>query len=629
LSLSIRFRRLAVGVLTAAALLLCAGPVRADSDDASMAGVNPTQVGLQPLHEPFPAATPYPGESKLRARPDGAFDAIPEVHGRAKIYRLVARSVPWTLHSGLTVLAKTYNGVVPGPVIDVTRGDSVVIEYRNELDIPDTLHLHGIHGTPVSDDGVAGWGQAPVAPHGTFRYTFTASQPGTFMYHTHDREAVLNSGLYGPIIVHDPNAPAIERANRDYLVFLSSWAIQSNSENHFTINGKEYPDTRQLEVASGDRIRIRYVNMSGENFHTMHIHGHEQHVVARDAWPIPGGEELEDTVELGPGQRVDVIVPAKAKPGTWMLQCHVMDHVEDDKGMPAGLITALHYKGSPQIFGAMSAAMMSMAMPPSSPQGQGKLSFGLTAFLGAFAGLTIFLGLPVARARRLSPKVIAALNAFAIGILVFLVVEITNNAIIPLKQGIIAWKGGAAFPLAISAAMAAGLMIGLVALGVGATRLARSGKGSNDPMRLAFMIAIGIGAHNFAEGLAIGASAAAGATAIAFGLIVGFALHNATEGFGIAAPLAGRFVPSWKQLSLAGVIGGGPTFIGTMIGYTFISPVLSVLFLSTAAGALVFVIGELWAVLKKTGIDFATTSMVPAGFALGLITEIIVDLNGG
>jgi len=88
---------------------------------------------------------------------------------------------------------------------------------------------------------------------------------------------------------------------------------------------------------------------------------------------------------------------------------------------------------------------------------------------------------------------------------------------------------------------------------------------ADHPIALAMMIAVGIGAHNFAEGLAIGASAAAGSTAIAAGLVIGFALHNATEGFGIAAPLAGRVVPSWAQIGLAGMVAGGPTFVGTVI----------------------------------------------------------------
>jgi ZIP family zinc transporter len=130
--------------------------------------------------------------------------------------------------------------------------------------------------------------------------------------------------------------------------------------------------------------------------------------------------------------------------------------------------------------------------------------------------------------------------------------------------------------------------------------------------------------------LAIGASAAGGATAIAVGLIIGFALHNATEGFGIAAPLAGRVIPSWGQLALAGVVAGGPTFLGTVIGYSFQSPVLSVLFLATAIGALVFVIGEIWAVLRRNlGITPLVTSMLACGFLLALTTEIVLDLSGG
>jgi ZIP family zinc transporter len=182
-------------------------------------------------------------------------------------------------------------------------------------------------------------------------------------------------------------------------------------------------------------------------------------------------------------------------------------------------------------------------------------------------------------------------------------------------------------------AYVAGLLIGLVGLGVLASRVAKAGAsspGAERPLVLAGMIAIGIGAHNFAEGLAIGASAAAGATAIAFGLILGFALHNATEGFGIAAPLAGRgTTPSWAQLGLAGLIAGGPTLLGTVVGYQFASPVLQTLFLTTAVGALVFVVGELWGVLRRSGLTLVSTSMLAAGFVLGLGTEVFLDLNGG
>ncbi|MDP9024478.1 MAG: multicopper oxidase domain-containing protein, partial [Candidatus Eremiobacteraeota bacterium] len=537
---------------------------------------------------------------------------------------------------GLTVMAKTYNGVVPGPTLVVRQGDRVVIDYRNELDIPDTIHLHGIHGIDVNMDGVPGSSQLMVQPHGTYRYAFTASQSGTFMYHTHDRKAVLNAGLYGGIIVEPANPRAEERASRDYLEIISAWYINSKGESEFTLNGKEYPATKSLDVSKGQTVRVRWINISAENFHTMHVHGHYMNVIARDGMPAPA-HDVEDTILLGPGQRVDTTILADQRPGTWMIHCHVLDHIEDAQGMPDGLITSLHYDGTPDKTVAMYDAMMgtmkggdTVANGAPAPHA-GKLSFGMTAMLGAFAGLTIFLGLPIARAKKLKPATVGLLNAFAIGILVFLVVEIAMNAIIPVNRAISSWHTGAAFPFALVAALAAGLSLGLIGLGAASTAVVKrtAQTVSDRPLVLAAVIAIGIGAHNFAEGLAIGASAAAGATAIAAGLIIGFALHNATEGFGVAAPLAGKVVPTWTQIGLAGLVAGGPTFLGTMLGYQFTSPTLSVFFLATAIGALVFVIGELWAVLKKTGVTIAATSLVTAGFAVAFITELVVSLNGG
>jgi len=177
-----------------------------------------------------------------------------------------------------------------------------------------------------------------------------------------------------------------------------------------------------------------------------------------------------------------------------------------------------------------------------------------------------------------------------------------------------------------------GLLVGLVGLGSIAGRIVRSGtsRGTEKPIVLAAMIAVGIGAHNFAEGLAIGASAASGATALAVGLILGFALHNATEGFGIAAPLAGRGIAAtWGQIALAGLVAGGPTFLGTIVGYRFSSPTLSAFFLMTAVGALVFVVGELWSVLRRSGLTVMSTSMLAAGFVLALGTEVLSEIGGG
>lgn len=619
-------------VFVAAVLLAAAFPLWAAADtDETTPGVNPSTVGLQPLRGAVPLATPYPGESRLVKREDGTFAAVPQVQGRTHTFHLVERDAPWTLQPGLTVMAKTYNGVVPGPTLVVHQGDRLVIDYRNEQSVPDTLHLHGIHGIPVDMDGVAGISQPMVMKGGSYRYEFTANEPGTFIYHTHDNEEMLNSGLYGAIVVLPAHPRPDERADRDDVEILSSWAIQSLSENHFTINGKEYPATAPINVRKGQRVRIRWINISGESFHTMHTHGHYQHIIFRDAQPVPQ-PDVQDTVLVGPGQRADVIVDADQKPGNWLVHCHVIDHTEDSQGMPDGLITTIHYEGTPDRAAAMNRAMRAM-LPSFGRSGPGPLSFAWTVVLGAIAGLTILLGLPIARMRNISPNAIGVLNAIAIGILVYLVVEIAGNATAPLVHAVQGWHatgGSPANAIWLAVAYVGGLFLGLVGLGALAMRMAkRAAAQAHDPYVLAAVIAIGIGAHNFAEGLAIGASAASGATAIAIGLIIGFGLHNATEGFGIAAPLAGRVVPRWRILGLAGVVAGGPTFLGTIIGYAFHSPVLSVLFLATAIGALVFVIGELWSVLRRTGINVLVTSALACGFVIALATEVILDLNGG
>jgi zinc transporter ZupT len=619
-------------VFVALLVLATAFPLAAAADtDETTPGVNPSTVGLQPLRGAIPAATPFPGESRLARRDDGTFAAVPQVNGRTRTFHLVERDAPWTLQPGLTVMAKTYNGVVPGPTLVVHQGDRVVIDYRNEQSVPDTLHLHGIHGIPVDMDGVAGISQPMVMKGQSYRYEFVAGEPGTFIYHTHDNEEMLNSGLYGAIVVLPAHPLAQERADRDDVEIVSSWAIQSLSENHFTINGKEYPATAPINVRKGQRVRIRWINISGESFHTMHTHGHYQRLIFRDARPVAQPDE-EDTVLLGPGQRADVIVDADQKPGNWLVHCHVIDHTEDAQGMPDGLVTTIHYEGTPNRAAAMNRAMRAM-LPSFGRSGPGPLSFGWTIVLGAIAGFTILLGLPIARMRNVSPNAIGILNAIAIGILVYLVVEIAGNATSPLVSAVQGWHatgGSPANAIWLAIAYVGGLFVGLVGLGALAMRMAkRAAAQAQDPYVLAAVIAIGIGAHNFAEGLAIGASAASGATAIAIGLIVGFGLHNATEGFGIAAPLAGRVVPRWRILGLAGIVAGGPTFLGTIVGYAFHSPVLSVLFLATAIGALVFVIGELWSVLRRTGINALMTSALACGFVIALATEVILDLNGG
>jgi ZIP family zinc transporter len=147
-------------------------------------------------------------------------------------------------------------------------------------------------------------------------------------------------------------------------------------------------------------------------------------------------------------------------------------------------------------------------------------------------------------------------------------------------------------------------------------------------LRTGLTIAAAIGVHNFAEGLAIGVSARAGAVSLATVLIIGFGLHNATEGFGIVGPL-GDVKPSWKWLGVAGLVGGGPTLLGTMVGYAVTSHPLELAFYAVAGGAIIYVIGEIWNGMRRYGYRELGLLMLSAGFLVGVLTDLLISYGGG
>ena len=147
-------------------------------------------------------------------------------------------------------------------------------------------------------------------------------------------------------------------------------------------------------------------------------------------------------------------------------------------------------------------------------------------------------------------------------------------------------------------------------------------------LNTAMTIAVAIGLHNFAEGLAIGVSAQAGEIALATVLIVGFALHNATEGFGIVGPLGG-VRPSWSWLGVAGLVAGGPTLLGAMLGYQVTSDALELCFYALAGGAILYVIGEIWAGVRRQGHAEFGLYLLGVGFLLGVATDLVVAYGGG
>jgi ZIP family zinc transporter len=252
------------------------------------------------------------------------------------------------------------------------------------------------------------------------------------------------------------------------------------------------------------------------------------------------------------------------------------------------------------------------------------MSQAAAVLLGALAGGTIFLGLPVARMRGLPRSAQGFLNAFATGILVFLLWDILTHSAGPVEAAIEQGHNGqfAAMAVIFAVGMAVGLM-GLVYFNRYVFGHLRVANATPTARSLTLAIATGLGLHNLSEGLAIGESAHVGAIAFTGVLAIGFALHNITEGFGIAAPMTTETQrASWGFLGLAGLIGGGPTFIGTWIGYLASSQYFSIAFLSLAAGALLYVLNELF----HLGRRITTPPMFAWGLLGGFLVAYATDL---
>jgi ZIP family zinc transporter len=288
------------------------------------------------------------------------------------------------------------------------------------------------------------------------------------------------------------------------------------------------------------------------------------------------------------------------------------------------------------------------------------MSFAETALLGAIAGITIYIGLPVGRVHRIDERLRVGLAMFSAGILAFIFMDVTKHAQAIVETTLAEFKHGrTGFPhvLWLFALLAVGFVAGTAGIAGAERRLMRGRRAAvppiagaalgsavavDDPARLhreaalaranalrtGMTIAFAIGLHNFAEGLAIGVSARAGAIGLATMLIIGFALHNATEGFGIVGPLGG-VRPSWRWLGLAGLVGGGPTFLGAMLGYQVHSGPLELGFYALAGGAILYVIGEIWAGVRRYNHRELGLYLLAGGFLLGVATDLVVSYGGG
>lgn len=267
--------------------------------------------------------------------------------GSIKVFHLTAEPVTiyfpdMSDHTGKArrpILAWGYNNSVVGPTIEIVEGDRVRIIVQNNLPDATTVHWHGLH-IPIEMDGVEGISQEPIPPGTSFTYEFTVEQHGTYFYHPHFMGAKqVGMGMVGFFIVHPKNPEPWQRVDHDYTYIFQTWMIQPGSSvpdtmemsnfNYFTMNGKAGPDVVPMKVRTGDRVRIRCLNLSMLT-HPVHLHGHTYKVTEYGAGFLPESQHIiANTINISSAE-VRAFDFTAGKLGRWMFHCHFMHHVMND-----------------------------------------------------------------------------------------------------------------------------------------------------------------------------------------------------------------------------------------------------------------------------------------------------------
>ncbi|MCP1845949.1 hypothetical protein ACVIHI_008588 [Bradyrhizobium sp. USDA 4524] len=288
-------------------------------------------------------AAVMPRDVSYRAAADARGDRVlqPRIENGIKIFDIEASIIRWNILPEVAVDAYAYNRQVPGPRLELTEGDHVRINFHNALPESTTVHWHGLI-VPNEMDGPAKVTQPPIPPGGFYTYEYTVGQSGTYFYHSHDhpdRQQAL--GLYGALIIAPKDPTQEVKSDFDYTIQLQEWLkrerltypamlMEGGMPNYFTINGKAYPATDRVPMKVGQSIKIRFIGTNNNFVHPMHIHGGPFEVVAVDGVTLAQGVRYQtDTVNVGPGQRYDVIWTAR-KPGKWLVHCHIPHHTANN-----------------------------------------------------------------------------------------------------------------------------------------------------------------------------------------------------------------------------------------------------------------------------------------------------------
>ncbi len=261
--------------------------------------------------------------------------------GGIKVYHLIAEEVEHEFAPGLKANCWGYNGNVHGPTIEAVEGDRVRVYVTNKLSAPTSVHWHGVL-LPSGMDGVGGLSQRAIQPGEIFKYEWTFRQHGTFMYHSHhDEMTQMGMGLMGMIVVH-PRKPGGSIPDRDFVYMLSEWKIVPGTRrpdpnemtdfNILTLNGRCFPGTAPIVAKMGERVRLRFGNLSAMDHHPIHLHGYNFKLTATDGGDIPDSAQWPETTVLVPVGSTRTVEFIADNPGDWAMHCHMTHHVMNQMG---------------------------------------------------------------------------------------------------------------------------------------------------------------------------------------------------------------------------------------------------------------------------------------------------------
>ena len=234
-------------------------------------------------------------------------------------FELEAREADVEIADGKRLGMWTYNGAVPGPLLEAQVGDRIRVHFTNSLPVSTTIHWHGVR-VPADMDGVT-VERAPIPPGADFTYEFTATDPGTFWYHPHvASDEQVERGLYGAIVIRDADEPAVTSEHTavldDVLLddrgelapFSVMQAMLGRQGNVLLVNGHANP---QLEVAPGGLHRFHFINAATARYFRLSLGGQAFHIIGFDNGKLEQPRKVTELL-LVPGARADVLVEAPA-----------------------------------------------------------------------------------------------------------------------------------------------------------------------------------------------------------------------------------------------------------------------------------------------------------------------------